>query len=83
MYNKEDFDDQFGTAFGTKYLIDTVIKCQKVFATKSIATREELIGLGDSWVNMACIDKLEDLGYIYRVSDHEVSNYITYRNGRL
>lgn len=84
MYNKDNFKEMFSEHnINTEYLINTVLHVQEKFKYKDICTLEELIGLGDSWSNRACIDKLCELGYIYLVDDHKIANSITYRNGRL
>lgn len=83
MYNKENFTHMFSNNTNTEYLIETVLRLKEKFKYKEVLTLEELIGLGDSWSNVACIDKLCELGYICVVNDHEVSNYRTYRNLRL
>ena len=83
MYNKENFNHMFGCNIDTEYLIETVLRLKEKFNHKEVLTLEELIGLGDSWSNRACIEKLCELDYICMVNDHDVSNYRTYRNLRL
>ena len=76
MYKYEDFKDN----------IDTIILAKSKFSGRhgsNIIKRADLIGYGDSWMNLACIDKLHELGYIDVVSYSEFSNDTTYRNVRL
>lgn len=75
MYKYEDFKEIFNTNHGLKYLLDTVLNAQKQFSQKEYVTREELVGLGDSWSDLACIDRLEELGYIKCTSKTSISNY--------
>lgn len=79
MYKYEDFKDNIDH----KYLIDTVLLAKSKFENNSIVKRSDLIGYGDSWMNLACIDKLHELGYIAVVRYAEISNDTTYRNIRL
>jgi len=79
MYKYEDFKDNIDE----RYLIDTVLLAKSKFENNSIVKRSDLIGYGDSWMNLACIDKLHELGYIDVVSYAEFSNDTTYRNIRL
>lgn len=84
MYNKENFKSMFSEkSTDTVYLIETILWVQKQFQCKKICTLEELIGLGDSWHNRACIDKLCELGYIRCVKEADVSNYDEYVSLRL
>ncbi len=79
MYKYEDFKDNIDT----KYLIDTILLAKSKLTNGSIVKRSDLIGYGDSWMNLACIDKLHELGYITIVRYAEISNDTTYRNVRL
>lgn len=84
MYNKENFTSMFSEHdIDTRYFVDTILHLQKQFRHKDVCTLEELLGLGDTWSNMACIDKLCDLGYIRVVETHKISNYTKYRNLKL
>ncbi len=84
MYNKDNFTHMFSdNNIHTRYFVETIIHVQNKFKYQSICTLEDLLGLGDSWHNRACIDKLCELDYICVVDDHEISNYRTYRNLRL
>lgn len=84
MYRKEDFDHMFSDNYlHSEYFVNTILHVQNKFKYKDVCTLEELIGLGDSWSNRACIDKLCDLGYICLAEDHKISNYKKYRNLRL
>lgn len=84
MYNKEDFKSMFSEkAIDTTYFIETILHVQKQFKSKEICTLEELIGLGDSWRNRACIDKLCELGYIKLTKKGSFSNYQEYRSLKL
>lgn len=84
MYNKDNFKHMFSEKVtDTAYLIETIIWVKKQFQNKKICTLEELIGLGDSWHNRACIDKLCELGYIRCIQEAKVSNYNEYVNLRL
>ena len=79
MYKYDDFKDNIDL----KYFADTVLLAEEKFKNGNIAKREDLIGYGDSWMNMACIDKLHELKYIAVVEKHDISQYTTYRNIRL
>lgn len=82
MYKYEDFKDNIEH----EYLIDTVLLAKSKFAGRhgsNIVKRSDLIGCGDSWMNLACIDKLHELGYIAVVRYAEISNDTIYRNVRL
>lgn len=84
MYNKEDFDYMFSDDnINTEYFIRSILHIQEKFKDKDVCTLEELIGLGDSWSNRACIDKLCELGYILVAESHKISNYVKYKNLRL
>lgn len=73
----------------TTYLVECILHVQGKFKNKArfdssgTCTLEVLLGFGDSWKNMACIDKLVELGYIAVVNEHEACNYRTYRNCKL
>lgn len=79
MYRYDDFKDNIDL----KYFADTILLAKEKFKNGNIIKREDLIGYGDSWMNMACIDKLHELNYIAVVEYHEISNFTTYRNIRL
>ena len=79
MYKYDDFKDNIDL----KYFADTVLLAEEKFKNGNIAKRVDLIGYGDSWMNMACIDKLHELKYIAVVEKHDISQYTTYRNIRL
>lgn len=79
MYNYDDFKDNIDL----KYFADTILLAKEKFKQGGTVKRQDLIGLYDSWMNMACIDKLHELGYIAVVDKHEISQYTTYRNTRL
>jgi len=79
MYKYEDFKDNIDE----RYLIDTVLLAKSKFENNNVVKRSDLIGYGDSWMNLACIDKLHELGYIDVVKYSEISNDTTYRNIRL
>lgn len=88
MYKYEDFKEEFGSESIDRYLITTVCTTAKRFevALKSnvtTITRAELLGLGDSFMNFACIDRLEELGFIECVEKQGISNHWKYRNLRL
>lgn len=81
MYNKNNFTHMFGSDSSTNYLLRSVLHCKKVFDTQQgVASLDDLLTTGDSWCNLACIDKLTDLGYIQLYRDHDVTNYKMYRN---
>lgn len=79
MYKYEDFKENIDL----KHFTDTVLLAKEKFKNGNIVKREDLIGYGDSWMNMACIDKLLELKYIAVVEKHDISQYTTYRNIRL
>lgn len=79
MYRYDDFKDKIDL----KYFADTILLAKDKFKNGNIVKREDLIGCGDSWMNMACIDKLHELKYIAVVEKHDISQYTTYRNIRL
>ena len=79
MYKYSDFKDKIDL----KYFADTILLAKEKFKQGDIVKRQDLIGFGDSWMNMACVDKLVELGYIAVVEKHEFSNFTTYRNIRL
>ena len=79
MYRYDDFKDNIDW----KYFADTILLAKEKFKNGSIVKREDLIGYGDSWMNLACIDKMVELGYISVVEKNEFSNFTTYRNIRL
>lgn len=79
MYKYEDFKDNIKL----KNLIDTTILAKQRFKDYHVVKRVDLIGYGDSWENIACIDKLVELGYIAVVQVNEFSNNTTCRNIRL
>lgn len=79
MYNYNDFKDNIDL----KYFTDTILIAKEKFKEQWIVKRQDLIGYGDSWSNMACIDKLVELGYIAVVEHNEFSNFTTYRNIKL
>ena len=84
MYNKEDFKSMFSEKdTDTTYFVETLLHVQKQFKAKDICTLEELIGLGDSWSNRACVDKLCELGYIRLVKEGSICNYDQYINLKL
>ena len=84
MYNKENFKSMFSDKVSdTVYLVETILYAQKQFKAKDICTLEELVGLGDSWSNRACVDKLCELGYIRLVKEGSVCNYDQYKNLKL
>ena len=84
MYNKENFKSMFsGKDIDTTYFVETILYAQKQFKDKDICTLEELLGLGDSWSNRACIDKLCELGYIKLVKEGGICNHDQYRNFKL
>ena len=79
MYKYDDFKENIDL----KHFTDTILLAKDKFKNGNIVKREDLIGYGDSWMNMACIDKLLELKYIAVVKYHEISQYTTYRNIRL
>ena len=79
MYKYDDFKENIDL----KHFTDTVLLAKEKFKNGNIVKREDLIGYGDSWMNMACIDKLLELKYIAVVEKHDISQYTTYRNIRL
>lgn len=79
MYKYDDFKDNIDL----KYFADTILLAKEKFKNGNTVKREDLIGYGDSWMNMACIDKLHELEYIAVVKHNEISQYTTYRNIRL
>lgn len=88
MYKYEDFKEEFGSESIDRYLITTVHTTAKRFevALKSnvtILTRAEMLGFGDSFMNLVCIDRLEELGFIECVEKQGISNHWKYRNLRL
>lgn len=76
MYNYNDFKDNIDL----RYFADTILLTKEKFKNGNIVKREDLFGYGDSWMNMAYIDKLHELKYIAVVKYHEISQYTTYRN---
>ena len=82
MYKKEDFDEMLGCNVGNRYMINMIIYLQAKFDSSESGTLrlENMLATGDSWLNMACIDKLCDLGFIALAKDHEVSSFKLYRN---
>lgn len=83
MYKYEDYQEEFGSDKMDRYLLQTMQKCSKVFADKRVATLEELLGLCDSWRNIAAIDRLTELGYITLIETSDVAtNYNKYINNR-
>ena len=85
MYDNSNFQDMFGSDLDTEYLVRSIVHLQKKFReSKSGSLRlEEMLTTGDSWKNMACVDKLNQLGYIRISKDSQVSNFREYRNIRL
>lgn len=79
MYNYNDFKDNIDL----RYFADTILLAKEKFKQGGAVKRQDFIGYGDSWMNMACIDKLVELGYIGVVDKHEISNFTTYRNIKL
>lgn len=79
MYKYEDFKDNIDL----KYFADTILLAKEEFKQGAPVKRQDLIGFGDSWMNMACIDKLVELKYIAVVKYYEISNFTTYRNVKL
>lgn len=79
MYNYNDFKDNIDLG----YFTDTILLAVHKFNWSKTLYRHELMGYGDSWQNLACIDKLVELGYIAVVEEKEVSQFTTYRNIRL
>lgn len=79
MYNYNNFKANIDL----KYFTDTILLAKEKFKQQWIVKRQDLIGYGDSWISMACIDKLHELGYIAVVEHNEFSNFTTYRNIRL
>lgn len=79
MYKYDDFKENIDL----KHFTDTILLAKDKFKNGNIVKREDLIGYGDSWMNMACIDKLHELNYIAVVKYNEISQYTTYRNIRL
>lgn len=79
MYNYGNFKEDMGASHMNEYLIRTILLCQKKFKAKSIIEREDLLGLGDSWANMACIDRLVELDFLYVIKVSDIAtNYTTY-----
>ena len=54
MYKYEDFKDNIDL----KYFAEAVLYIQNKFKYNQFVARVDLIGYGDSWENLACIDKL-------------------------
>lgn len=79
MYKYEDFKDNIDL----KYFADTILLAKEKFKQGDPVKRQDLIGFGDSGMNMACIDKLVELKYIAVVKYYEISNFTTYRNVKL
>lgn len=79
MYRYDDFKDNIDL----KYFADNILLAKEKFKNGIIVKREDLIGYGDSWMNMACIDKLHELNYIAVVEKHEISQCTTYRSIQL
>ena len=79
MYKYEDFKYDIDL----KYFADTILLAKEKFKQGGAVKRQDLIGFGDSWMNMACIDKLHELKYIAVVKHNEISNFTTYRNIKL
>lgn len=84
MYKYEDFKDNTDLVQYT----NMVLFAKMVFADNWIygfVTRGDLLNVTgcDTWMKLACIDKLHELGYIDVVVEREFSNDTTYRNVRL
>lgn len=88
-YKYSDFKEWLDSEECHKHLIDQIIYIKFAFEQAKFngsfhVTREDLIGSGDSWNNLAITDRLCELCYIELVDNsNEVSNYWTYRNRRL
>ena len=81
MYKYEDFKDNIDL----KYFAEAVLYIQNKSKYNQFVARVDLIWYGDSWENLACIDKLEELGFIRAIksSEDNLTNKTLYRNIKL
>lgn len=84
MYKYEDYKDNIDL----DQLLKMFTHAKRCFADNwvtGIISLDDLLWVSgcDSWVKIACVDKLVELGYITVVEKKEFSNHTTYRNIRL
>jgi hypothetical protein len=84
MYKYQDFKDKFGDKDANEYLVLVLINVKKINSNKF--TREQAISgvYGDSWMCLAALDRLVELGLVNAVDKtSSISNHWIYKKGYL
>lgn len=74
MYKYEDLKDKVSSLegltlfFQVKEIVDNFLKLTSAFQMRSVLAKIS----GDSWLIMACVDRLKELGHIKELTDGNV-----------